>query len=177
MRMLSGGVVIVTFWAVADHGHGAPLPLPTPVGAIVSEDLAPDRDGARRRKGRGRTAVVSLGQARRGWAGSGNGGVVHAQSRGRSRSRSKETDDESGIIGYAERSGVSDSVQSSGLPLSLWNGQPESVRWRNFPNTIGGACPVSGPAKFSWTVVLLGLRAEMDLSGPVSLVVAMVLNT
>lgn len=36
---------------------------------------------------------------------------------------------------------------------------------------------VSGPAKFCWTVGLLGLEAEMDLGGPVSLGVAMVLNT
>lgn len=94
----------------------------------MGKDLAPDRDGAGRREGGGRTAAVSLGQARRSWAGSGKGGVVHARCRGRSSSRSREPDDESGIIGYAMRSGASDSVQSLGQPLSQWNGQPESGR-------------------------------------------------
>lgn len=44
---------------------------------------------------------------------------------------------------------------------------------------MGGSRSVSGPAKDKRTVglTLLGLEAEMDLGGPVSLGVAMVLNT
>lgn len=46
-----------------------------------------------------------------------------------------------------------------------------------FLDTIGRGRSVSGPAKFSRIVGLSGLEAEMDLGGPVSLGVAMVLNT
>lgn len=74
--------------AVAHHGYGAPLPLGGAIRAetgsgagAVGKDLAADGDGAGRAERGGRSTILGMGLAVscRGWAGSGEGGAVHAR--------------------------------------------------------------------------------------------------